>query len=338
MGKVNLYNGSASAATTVPNAFIEKHMTHADGEYVKIYLYLLRCMNRADYEFSVARFAEHFDHTEKDILRALNYWENARLLRLEHDADGALCGICLLDSDAQTVAASGQTAAVRRTDYSPEELSHFAEKSEISELLFVAEQYLGRTLSPNDLEHIFTWYDQLHFSAEFIEFLIENCVSRGHTNIRYIEKVAEDFASRGIRTVAEAKEALAYSSELYSTVMKAFGIRGRNLGASERDYITKWSTQLCFPAELIGEACRRTIEQIHDPSFRYADKILVNWHNDGLATLEDVRAADRAHRTGPGANRREKNREAKATGFSNYRQRDNDYDDLQRQLLLQSMQ
>ena len=360
MGKVSLYKDSPSASTAVPNVFIEKHMTHADGEYVKIYLYLLRCLNRGDYEFSVVRFAEHFDHTEKDILRALKYWEKAGLVRLEYDGTGSLTGICVQtdhtdcgrqtaqsapedskaedEADAQGKSRFIQAASVRRRDYSPEELARFTKKSEIAELLFVAEQYLGRTLSSNDLSHIFSWYDQLHFSADFIEFLIESCVSRGHTGIYYIEKVAQDFASRGIRQIDQAKEAFDLSSALYRTVMKAFGIRGRSLGTSETDYITRWNVQLGFDAALIGEACRRTMEQIHEPSFRYADGILQNWYRQGISTMKEVEEADRTHRAEYASRKNSGKDRAKATGFSNYRERDNDYEELQRQLVLRSMQ
>ena len=49
-------------------------MADADGEYVKIYLYLLRCMNTPEESFSISGMADKFEHTEKDIKRALAYW------------------------------------------------------------------------------------------------------------------------------------------------------------------------------------------------------------------------------------------------------------------------
>ena len=69
-----LKRDSSMAATYVPNTFIDKYMTHADGEFVKIYLYLLRCMNSPDTPFSISGTADKFDHTEKDVRRALKYW------------------------------------------------------------------------------------------------------------------------------------------------------------------------------------------------------------------------------------------------------------------------
>jgi len=45
----------------------------------------------------------------------------------------------------------------------------------------------------------------LDFSTDLIEYLVEYCVSKGHTSIRYIEKVALAWADNHITTVEQAK-------------------------------------------------------------------------------------------------------------------------------------
>lgn len=93
---ITLYNNLQETTTSVPNRFIDHYMISANGEYVKIYLYLLRCMNQPECTFSLSRLADHFDHTEKDIQRALKYWEKVKLLKLEYDSQNNLSGICLM--------------------------------------------------------------------------------------------------------------------------------------------------------------------------------------------------------------------------------------------------
>lgn len=82
----------------MPNIFIDQYMTRANGEYVKIYLYLLRCFAQPSADFSLSGLADHFDCTERDILRALKYWEKLRLFHLEYDANDNLSGIRMLNS------------------------------------------------------------------------------------------------------------------------------------------------------------------------------------------------------------------------------------------------
>lgn len=361
MGKIQLYKDQASYVTDVPNIFIDRYMTRANGEYVKVFLYLLRCMNKPQADFSITGFADHFDYTESDVLRALRYWEKGKLLRLEYDSDNALSGICILeeaflpDRVAETEAALDRSAYASasmpvRTDalpesktreYSPAEISRFCEESDIAEMIFVSEQYLGRNLSPTDLNHIFYWYDQLHFSVDLIEYLIEHCVSREHTSFYYMNRIAEDLASRNIQDVDVAKEALRQSSEIYQTVFRAFGIRGRSITPVEQEYITRWSDVMGFSLEMIEEACKRTIQSAHEPSFPYADSILKNWKKKGITTLVAVRKSDELFRKEKQGREQAAAKSAntvKPTNFSNFRQRNTDYDALEQELIKRSMQ
>ena len=83
MADITLDCGSLLSSTCVPNIFIDKYMTNANGEFVKIYLYLLRCMDQSRQTCSISELADVFEHTEKDILRALTYWEKMLLLYME---------------------------------------------------------------------------------------------------------------------------------------------------------------------------------------------------------------------------------------------------------------
>ena len=58
--------------TVVTNEFIDQYMASANGEYVKVYLYLLRHQNEL---IEVGAIADALNHTEADVRRALAYWE-----------------------------------------------------------------------------------------------------------------------------------------------------------------------------------------------------------------------------------------------------------------------
>ena len=63
----------------------KEHRTDANGEYVKVYLYLLRCLHAPMKDLSISVMADFLERTESDIRRALRYWEKVHLLRLEYD-------------------------------------------------------------------------------------------------------------------------------------------------------------------------------------------------------------------------------------------------------------
>ena len=85
MANITLDGSGLFSSTCIPNIFIDKYMTNANGEFVKIYLYLVRCMDQSRQSCSISELADVFEHTEKDILRALAYWEKMHLLHLEYN-------------------------------------------------------------------------------------------------------------------------------------------------------------------------------------------------------------------------------------------------------------
>ena len=68
--------------TNVPNSFIDNEMCEANGDFVKVYLYLLRCTLGLPEDFSIPFIADKFNLTENDVIRALRFWEKKELIHL----------------------------------------------------------------------------------------------------------------------------------------------------------------------------------------------------------------------------------------------------------------
>ena len=200
----------------------------------------------------------------------------------------------------------------------------------------MAEQYLGKTLSPTDIEAITYFYDTLHMSADLIEYLIEYCVENGHKSMHYIQKVAISWSERQIQTVEEAKSStLTYNKNCYS-VMNAFGIKGRAPAAMELAYIRKWNEEYGFSLDIILEACNRTVNTIHQPNFEYADSILKNWLSKNVRTLKDIEAVDANYLREKERRKKQNSRSAQPKNkFNNFEGRSYDMNELERQLIQQ---
>ena len=220
--------------------------------------------------------------------------------------------------------------------YTLDEIAEFQKNPDIQEMLFVVETYIRHPFSENDINTILFWHEDLHFSAELIVYLVEYCVSKGHTNLRYLNKVALAWHEKKITSVEQAKSEAAVRSKAYYAVMKAFGITGRNLIDSETAMIRKWTKEYAFDLSLIQEACARTISSTGQSSFSYADSILTSWYNDKVHSLEDVKRLDATHQ------QKKKERAAvkanaaaspKKNNFNNFESRENDYKSLEAMLL-----
>ena len=95
MGYITISTESKETFSLISNYFIDYYMTEANGEFVKVYLYLVRLLSSKS-PVSVADIADHFNLTEKDICRAIRYWISEDVLRLDYDSAGRLTGITLL--------------------------------------------------------------------------------------------------------------------------------------------------------------------------------------------------------------------------------------------------
>ena len=311
MKEIKLTKYVQTNATVLDNEFIDHYMVRANGEYVKVYLLLLRHMNQSSGYLSVSELADLLECTEKDILRALRYWKSEGLLDYLDDtpddpspkstapSPAASSGLHDVQSGYMTSsipADSVSDSAALASTTNIQQYRSRKERAEFKELLFVAEQYLGKTLSATDIDQITYFYDTLNMSAELIEYLIEYCVENGHKSMHYINKVALSWHEENITTVNLAKtSSFLYNKNCYC-VLNAYGIKGRGPAASEIAYIRKWSEEYGFALEVILEACDRTMNSIHQPSFDYTDSILKRWKDKNVRQLKDIDAVDADYR------------------------------------------
>jgi len=322
--------------TLVSNVFLDEYMPAANGEYVKIYLYLLRCLESDTQELSIPLIADKFDHTESDVRRALKYWEKLKLLKLEYDSSKSLTGVQLLDH--KNGAYKDKPAAAPDENAAPKPLPGRQEQAPLSQeesrqLLFICEQYLGKTLSPSEVDRILYFHDALGFSADLIEYLVEYCVSKRHKSLRYIESVALGWHEDGYTTVAQAKQQTNTYNKAYFTILKAFGISNRNPVDAEISYMKKWMKEYAFSTELITEACSRTMAAIHQPSFEYADKILSSWKKNNVSGFSDLEALDSSRRAKAKAETPAQKKAPAPNRFHNFRERDYNFGELEKQLI-----
>ena len=324
MARIALYKDNYADSTVVSNLFIDEYMKDANDAQLKVYFYLLRMLN-ADQAISVSGIADKFNHTEKDVIRALKYWEKQQILDLDFDENKALVGIHLRDLSAQatpasqhnvlltsgsvqaqnTAGSSMSSAAAQRVQTTPQEatpvytkpaysldqLREFKEREETSQLLFIAEAYIGKPLTPSEIKTILFFTDVLHFSDDLIDYLLQYCVERGKKDFKYIEKVAVNWAEEGITTPKQAQKfSTRYDKSVYS-IMNSLG-RSTAPTAKELEFINRWTREYGFSTDIILEACERSSLATDRHRFEYAEGILSSWKNAGIHHKADIQQAD----------------------------------------------
>lgn len=378
MSRLTIYQDNPVDSTVVSNLFIDEYMGDANDAQLKIYLYLLRMMN-ARKATSLSDIADKFNYTEKDVARALRYWQKQQLLDLDFDDGKNLVGIHIRDFNMEAdpeessapvvssfvpVPASSQVirgksrenaelckvsptgsaqdrvvplppaaeqalSPYEKPSYSADQLREFKNRQDTAQLLFIAESYIGKPLTPSEMKTILYFMDVLHFSDDLIDYLIQYCVDKGKKDFKYIEKVAVRWAEEGITTPKQAqKSSCRYDKNVYA-IMNGLG-RDGSPNNKELEYINRWTKDYGFSTDIIIEACERTVLATDKHRFEYTESILSNWKRQNVHHKSDIRGIDDMYRqrkkTAP-QQRQSNNR------FNQFTQNNYDFDTLEKELL-----
>lgn len=366
MKQLTIYQDNYSDSTVISNRFIDEYMKDANDAQIKVYLYLIRTMS-AHMATSVSEMADVFNHTEKDVLRALKYWEKQKLLKLEYDDAKNLTGIHVRDLKekeenepemvpvaptviktavtlssrpaaaplpedtvtAANTAPAANTNMFEKPSYSLDDVKAFRNREDTEQLLFIIEAYVGKPLSSSDIRTILFICDRLHFSTDLVDYLVQYCVGRGKKDFRYIEKVAISWAEDHITTPKQAASLIKKYDKNVFGIMNALGKSGAPTD-KEMEFIDRWNKQFQFPADVIKEACDRTVLATDRHRFEYADSILTSWNKAGVRQLSDVRTADESYAKARPA---QKSTRPSQNKFNQFKQNAYDFSALESEIL-----
>ena len=368
MARLAIYKDSNINSTAISNRFIDEYMPDANAAQVKVYLFLTRMLG-AGQATSVSDMADKFNYPEKDIIRALKYWEKKGLLTLDYDAVGIPVGIHFKDLDAQTATTNNHAStstslamfvehdtvssvsmnhavvdsaqeyespahptyekpSYEKPSYSANQLREFKDREDTAQLMFIAESYIGRPLTPAEMKSILFFTDVLNFSEDLIDHLIAYCVDRGKKDFKYIEKVAVNWAENGVTTPKQARKfSTKYDKNVYA-IMNALG-KNNSPTAKEAEYITRWTGEYGFDMDIILEACERTVMATDRHRLEYAESILNSWHQENVRHKADIHKIDELYHRKKTASKPAANNK-----FNNFSQQNSyDFDALEKELL-----
>lgn len=307
----------------LPEDFI-KNLNTAIPLYSSLYIYCLAASANGKLTISKKDLAAEFNVLETDILNALIYWSEKKLLTFVLEED---LKIIFKESKNEE---SKKFMLLSKPVYTPKELELYRSYEEIENMFYLGEKAMGRLLSANELSTIYSFYDWLRLPVEVIEILLKYCANAGQRDMRYIEQVALNWSEAGTDTAEKAEELVKNRSDHYKEVMKALGRKNREAAPAEIRYIDKWLTELEYPMEIILEACDKTILNVGEPNFKYTDTILNSWYEKKVKTLDDILQLEADYKNEKQKNIYKKSKtNVKSPAFANYKQREVDYGKLE---------
>ena len=275
MSKVTVSQDCRMGMTMVSNRFIDEYMKHANDTQVKIYLYLLRVVG-TDLPSGISDIADYFNHTEKDVIRALKYWDKLHVLTLLYNDAQEIQGIRLEDLDSMPPKEDGLVPSVSAQSVSMQPGS--VQPGSVSSLSAQSESV--RSISSVPITVAFS--TQLPSPAE--------------RSVRKPE-LAEDASFPDI----SAKDA--FKSSITRDQLKAFKNReetpelifiieqylGRPLSQADTHSIYFLTDGLHFSTDLIDYLVQYCVER-GKKDFRYIESVAMSWDKEGITTPKQAAA------------------------------------------------
>ncbi len=198
-------------ATCISDDFLDKYLGTANGDYIKVYLYMLR--HRGE-QFSVEEAADSLNLTDNDIERAVRYWERLGVFKsaagISEQSDAVACSTSLC---AKVVKEENDTSIAEEFSQADEQIEHMQgtvddvqDDEEFKGIIFVAKHILPTLPSIRQVEVLQYMYKDLKMSADVIEYLLEYCASIKKTTYKYMQAVAINWHEQGVVTLQQARD------------------------------------------------------------------------------------------------------------------------------------
>lgn len=316
-----------SRTTAIDNEFIDRYMNRPDSAvFSLIYIYALRCAI-AGIGIENKVIADKFQILESDVVKAWRYWEKEGILALHKNKGEYIIEFLNIGYIEESVKKEAAATAIpkmiieTKPTYNPRDISKYSQSNpEVQELFGMAQVLLGKTLSSNDLSTLFGLYDWLGLSLEVIAVLLTYC-GKNRKPMRYIEKTAIDWVEKGINTSEDAENYLNMYYSEYKEILDCFGIKNRMATDDEKGYMNGWLKKYRMPLEVIKVACNKTVNKTGQVSFPYADKIIQNWAEKNIRSVEDVEKQEMEF----GKRTEEKKTNKKSTAIAGNQQKTNKF-------------
>lgn len=313
--------------TPVNNVFIEKYMPQARGEFIKIYLLMLKHNISGEFGVSSSILASSLNLLESDIMNALNYWNDQGVIKFTQIDKMGNFNVEFLDLIDEPIKPKRQVDLLEALD-----------STNTKDMLKDIEMLLARPLSPNEMSTYLNWQKEFGFSSELILILMEYCISKGKSDSRYIEKVALSWYDLKITTIDQAQNLIKKTEDKWVNIRKVLtylGITNTDIMKPQQDLIEKWLLIYKFPNDVILKACDICFERLNRADFKYIDGILTNWNKNDIKTVEDIALKDTKNTRNVKytKNYNNNNNEKAPLKFNNFEGREYDYDSLEKKLL-----
>lgn len=310
--------------TLIPDIFITEYLPSMHGNFVKVYIYSL-FLSKNGKQSTIEDLSKKLELDIDEVKKAIAYLEGVGALKWSNR------DIVLTDLKEKEI----NKIYRMKSASTPEEalLSSERNKKRNSIISAINNSFFQGVMSPSWYTNVDCWFDRFKFDEDVMYTLFQHCYDHKGLSPNYIEKVAESWYSKNIKTSFDVdKFYIEYEklNEIRRNIIKKLKL-SRLLTEYEDEYIEKWCIDYKYGFDIIELALRRTTGKTN-PSFRYIDAIITEWYNNGLRIKEDIMIYEGKKKKERAYNKETQGKKAQDNNFEQRKHDDDYFDNLYKNL------
>lgn len=266
----------------LPTIVAEQHLKLAGPVQLKVLLWFAQHGT-----FDAEACAAAVGYPAADCTDAMGYWVSAGVIQT--DTSAPVPPVSVPTATVMPVV-TARPAAVKPT--MKEVVATQKSSPQFAYLLNAVSARLGKPLPSGDMETLLYLFTTAGLPAEVILMVVEYAVQNNRFTMRYIEKVALDWADRGILSITAAEEHLCYLEHCNDAFFKLQTLCGDGKSvpstAANMALAEKWVFQWHLPDELLVAACEQCLQKTGKLNIKYVDRVLTGWHDDGITGTDQL--------------------------------------------------
>lgn len=267
------------SSTEIPDIFFTEYLPETKSEFVKVYFYIL-FLSKYNTEIKINDLSKTLGLDFPTVQDAIKYWENRGLL-IKNPTGYALANIQEIELNK---------LYNPKVSLSPETIEKNAENQYRAKVVdSINSQFFSGTMSPSWYPDIDLWFEKYGFDEQVMLALFNYAFDNRALHRNYIQTVAEAWSKENIKNFNDLENYFERREKVNifkKNIAKKLNL-SRNLTSYDEEYIVKWVENYKYSMDIIEIALKKSSTK-NSISFEYIDKLLSDWHEKQLSTVDDV--------------------------------------------------
>ena len=265
--------------TEIPDLFFTEYFTQANGDYIKVYLYL-NFISKYNKEVKLNDLSKKLALPISTLQDAIKYWENLELITKKSTG-------YVVNNIQEMELHKLYTPKISLSKEDIEKNSKDQYRAKAIETINTT--FFQGIMTPSWYNDIDLWFKKYSFDEQVMYSLFKYCFDRSALHRNYVQTVADAWSKNNVKTYSDL-ESYYEKQEKLSTIKKSISSKlrlSRPLTQFEEAYIEKWTVDFNYSLDIIDIALKKTTSKAN-PSFDYINKIITDWNDHNLKTTTDI--------------------------------------------------